>query len=228
MRPAGALSSVEVEALPRSAATEELPVPAPCYDEDEAMADPAAMAAETLLTAADLANLPDADLPHELVRGVLHRVMPAIARHGSVVSRVQGALAQHVHPRGLGELFSEATGFLLERNPDTVRCPDIAFVAGSRLPAGGLAPGFLELAPDLVVEVVSASDRTAQVVAKVADYLRLGVRCAWVFLPAERAVRVFGADGSRATIGEEGVLDGGAILPGFRLPVAFCFSALPR
>jgi Uma2 family endonuclease len=192
------------------------------------MADTASMSAEILLTANDLWSLPDADLPHELVRGVLHRVMPAAAAHGSVVSRVHGALAAHVYPRGLGELFSESTGFLLERHPDTVRCPDVAFVAGQRLPAGGLASGFAELAPDLAVEVVSPGDRHTDVMDKVADYLRLGVRCVWVLFPAERTVHVFGAGGQERVVGEHGTLEGGEILPGFSVPVAPLFSALRR
>jgi len=192
------------------------------------MADPAGMSAETLLTANDLWSLPDADLPHELVRGVLHHVMPAAAAHGSVVSRVQGALAAHVYPRGLGELFSESTGFLLERHPDTVRCPDVAFVASRRLPTGGLGSGFAELAPDLAVEVVSEDDRRSGVMNKVADYLRLGVRCVWVLFPAERSVHIFGAGGSERVVDERGTLPGGDILPGFSVPVASLFSGLRR
>jgi len=187
------------------------------------------MASATLLTADELCKLPDPDLPHELVRGVLRLVTYADATHGSVCSRVLMALARHVHPRGLGELFTEGTGFLLERNPDTVRCPDVAFVAHHRLPAAGLGTSWLELAPDLAVEVVSKNDRRIEVEAKVADYLRFGVRSVWVALPAQRAVRVYdAAKGSETVLGERNVLDGGDVLPGFTCPVASLFVALHR
>lgn len=188
------------------------------------------MASSTLLTADDLANFPGeyADLPHELVRGVLHLVTPALLAHGSVVMRISSALGQHVYPRGLGELFGEATGFVLERNPDTVLCPDVAFVASHRLPPEGLELSFFELAPDLAVEVVSKSDRPKAVRTKVALYLRLGVRCVWVLDPARRTVRIQTADGSETLVGEDGVLEGGEILPGFGCPVASLFAALRR
>src|ERR1700680_3277774 len=136
-----------------------------CYDENESMANPSGMASSTLLTADDLARLDDPDgLPHELVRGVLHLVTPSFLEHGSVVMRVSAALAQHVYAHGLGELFGESTGFLLERDPDTVLCPDVAFVASQRLPpADGLGRSFSELAPDLAVEVLSKSNRPREV-----------------------------------------------------------------
>lgn len=194
------------------------------------MANPSGMASSTLLTADDLLRLDDPDgLPHELVRGVLHLVTPALLDHGSVVMRVSAALAGHVYPHGLGELFGESTGFLLERDPDTVLCPDVAFVASRRLPPDGLERrSFSELAPDLAVEVLSKSNRPREVRAKVADYLRLGVRCVWVVDPRKRVVRIHTPDGAERLVGEDGILDGGEVLPGFRCPVDSLFVALRR
>jgi len=187
---------------------------------------------KTMLTAEELLAVPDPDLPHELWRGVLRRVMPASGAHGYAVTLLISALAQHVYSHDLGKLFSESTGFVLERSPDTVLCPDVAFVAKQRLPAGGPGWSFPELAPDLAVEVLSPSDRSGEVRAKVAEYLRLGVRCVWIFHPAKRTVQVHArgaGPASRITItvlGERDVLDGGEVLPGFRYPLAQLFSAL--
>jgi len=193
------------------------------------MANPSGTASSALLTADDLARLDDPNgLPHELVRGVLRLVTPTFCDHGSVVMRISAALAQHVYSHGLGELFGESTGFLLERDPDTVLCPDVAFVASRRLPPDGLGRSFGELAPDLAVEVLSKSNRPREVRAKVADYLRLGVRCVWVVDPPKRAVRIHAADGPEKLVGEDGILDGGEVLPGFRCPVASLFVALRR
>jgi Uma2 family endonuclease len=188
----------------------------------------------TLLTAGDLRAVPDPDLPHELWRGALRVVMPAGGAHGLAVSRLTVTLARHVDADDLGDLFSESTGFLLERGPDTVLCPDIAFVAKGRLPAGARLWSFPEIAPDLAVEVLSPSDRPAAVRAKVAEYLRLGVRCVWVFDTAERRVQVHargpgpGSPIATTELGEGDVLDGGDALPGFHQPLAELFNALRR
>jgi Uma2 family endonuclease len=182
----------------------------------------------TLLTADDLLSVPDPDLPHELLRGVLRRVMPASGAHGLVVGRVLLALGVHVQAQDLGELFSEATGFLLARNPDTVLCPDVSFVVRERLAAAVLERPFPELAPDLAVEVLSPSDRAAAVRAKVGEYLAAGVRAVWVLDPATRTVRVHHRGGRELLLSEQDVLDGGNVVPGFRCSVAPLFAALPR
>ena len=187
---------------------------------------------KTLLTAEDLLAVPDPDLPHELWRGVLRRVMPATGAHGSAVARLTIAVGQHVYAHDLGEVFSESTGFVLERGPDTVLCPDVAFVSKQRLPAGGLGWSFPELAPDLAIEFLSPGNRPGEARAKVAEYLRLGVRCVWVFRAKARRVVVHarGADAGSpimtTVLGEDDVLDGGEILPGFRYPLAELFGAL--
>jgi Uma2 family endonuclease len=192
----------------------------------------ASIGSTSLHTADDLLALPDPDLPHELWRGVLRVVMPASGAHGYAVSRLTVMLGQHVYAYDLGGLFSESTGFLLERGPDTVLCPDVAFVAKGRLTAAGLGSPFPETAPDLAVEVLSAGDRPAAVRSKVAEYLRLGVHCVWVFDLAKRRVQVHargvGADSRIATteLGEGDVLDGRDILPGFRQPLAELFLAI--
>jgi Uma2 family endonuclease len=188
----------------------------------------------TLLTADDLWSMPEADLPHELWRGALRLVTPAGAAHGAVCSRLLAALSRHVYAHDLGELFTEATGFLLERGPDTVLCPDVAFVSRGRLPAGGIGLRFMDLVPDLAIEVLSPSDRPAEMRAKVAEYLRLGVRAIWVLDPAARGVRVHARDagqGSHVTttvLAEDDLLNGGDVIPGFRCPVAELFSSLRR
>src|SRR5579864_7552285 len=144
----------------------------------------------SILSADELQAVPDPDLPHELWHGALRVVMPASGAHGAAVSRLTVTLGQHVYAHDLGELFSESTGFVLERDPDTLLCPDVAFVAKGRLAAGGRGWGFPQIAPDLAVEVLSPSDRPAEVRAKVAEYLRLGVRCVWVFDLGARRVQV--------------------------------------
>jgi Uma2 family endonuclease len=196
------------------------------------MSERASIGSTSLLTAGDLSAVPNPDLPHELWHGVLRVVMPASGAHGYAVSRLTVLLGQHVFAHDLGALFSESTGFLLERGPDTLLCPDVAFVAKARLPAGGLGSPFPEFAPDLAVEVLSAGDRPGAARTKAAEYLRLGVRCVWVFDLTRRQVQVHargvGPDGRIETsvLGEGEVLDGRDVLPGFRQPLAELFRAV--
>jgi len=189
------------------------------------------MDSTTLLTVDDLLRVPEPDLPHELRRGVLRLVTPSSSAHGAVTARLLAALAHHVYTHRLGTLFTAEAGFFLECDPDTLLCPDVAFVVKQRLPVVGLEPRFLELPPDLAVEVLSPTDRPAEVRAKVADYLRLGVRAVWVVDPARRIVRIHSRVGRRtseALLAEDDTLDGGEVVPGFRCRVAELFSDLRR
>jgi len=192
------------------------------------------MGSQTPLTVDDLLRVPEPDLPHELWRGVLHLVTPAISAHGAVAARLLAALGQHVYTHHLGALFTAEAGFILERDPDTLLCPDVAFVASERLPAGGLEPRFLELAPDLAVEVLTPSSRPGEMRIKVADYLRLGVRAVWVVDPARRTVCMHSRVARMAhragavLLAEDDLLDGGEVLPGFRCRIAELFSDLRR
>ena len=108
----------------------------------------------TLLTAEELFRL-SADCCYELVKGELYEMPRAGARHGSSAMRVGILLGAYVNANQLGEVFAAETGFILRRDPDTVRAPDAFFVANDRLPEVELPLSFLELAPDLAVEVVS-------------------------------------------------------------------------
>jgi len=71
------------------------------------------------------------------------------------------------------------TGFKIERDPDTVRAPDVAFVVRERL-AHIPDEGYAELAPDWVAEILSPSDRPGEVLEKVGQWLGAGVRVVWV------------------------------------------------
>ncbi|HVT15436.1 MAG TPA: Uma2 family endonuclease [Thermoanaerobaculia bacterium] len=184
------------------------------------------MVTTTLHTVEDLPSLLDSVRPWELWRGVLRPMTVTGGPHGSVICRLTAALGPHVYGRGLGELFCEATAFVLERAPDTVLCPDTAFVAKARLPEGGIGPGLLELAPDLSVEVLSPGDRPAEIRAKIAAYLRLGVRAVWVIDPQQRIVQIHAAGEREILLTERDDLEGGEVIPGFRCSVAALFAGL--
>src|SRR3989442_1939434 len=108
------------------------------------------------------------DIPNkrtELVRGRLIVREPAGYSHGRVTMNLTVRLGAHVESAGCGQLVAAETGFTLFRAPDTVRAPDVAFVRRERLPDPATT-GFPEMAPDLVVEVLSPDDRPGETLAK--------------------------------------------------------------
>jgi Uma2 family endonuclease len=179
---------------------------------------------KTLFTAEELLHLPTNGRRLELVKGKVYEMPPAGARHGDVAMEIGARLRTHVRARQLGRVFAAETGFILRRNPDTVRAPDASFVASERLPAGGLPAGFLELAPDLAVEVVSPSDTGREVREKVADWLRAGTRLVWVINPATRSATVYRSVDDFQELSEDESLDGGGVLPGFTCQLGELFS----
>lgn len=149
---------------------------------------------------------------------------PAGGKHGDLASELNMVIRLFVKQHRLGYVTAAETGYLIATDPlegDTVRAPDAAFVAAQRLP-GGLPDGYIPLAPDLAVEVVSPSDRPDEIEAKISDYLRAGVRLIWYVYPGLNMVRVETPTGGRRLSGAD-VLDGGDVLPGFSLPASEIF-----
>lgn len=176
-----------------------------------------------LVTAEDLALPIEDECRYDLIRGELYRMAPAGARHGKIGMRIARPLANHVSEHELGEVFGAETGFILARDPDTMLAPDVAFVRADRLPPDEEQDGFLPLAPDLVVEIVSPSDTARYVFDKVMEYLDAGVLMVIVIEPRRRTVSVYGSDRVARVLVEGEELDGGDVLPGFRLPVKDLF-----
>jgi Uma2 family endonuclease len=129
------------------------------------------------------------------------------------------AIHAHVDAHNLGSVFAAETGFILSRKPDTVRAADVSFISSARLPYPP-PRGYAELAPDLVVEVLSRDDNLREVREKVADWLKAGSRLVWVIDPVKKLARVHRADGSKSILSENDVLDGEDVLPHFSCAIA--------
>lgn len=170
---------------------------------------------KTLLTADELLRLSTTGGRYELVEGELFEMPPAGGRHGSVAMRIGASLNSYVRENGLGEVFAAETGFILRRNPDTVRAPDASFVSKDRLGMGDLPSGYVDVVPDLAVEVVSPSDRQGEVLDKVEEWLRAGTKLVWVIYPATRSATVHQSLGEHYDLTEADTLDGGQVVPGF-------------
>jgi Uma2 family endonuclease len=179
---------------------------------------------DRLYTIEEYERLPeDGFWKDELVRGRLVREPGPGNEHGWLQVNVAVALRQFVHARRLGVVMVES-GFVLHEDPPTVRCPDVSFVAADRLPPGGLPAGYLRHAPDLAVEIISPSNTAADVLEKVTEYLESGARQVWVVDPRKRQVVVHRALDDSRILSERDEMDGGDVLPGFRLPIAEIFA----
>jgi len=172
-----------------------------------------------LMTADELLHVRIPDKRVELVRGRLVVREPAGLRHGRVAMELARQLANYVGDRGMGRVYAAETGFTVARDPDTVRAPDVAFIRRDRLPDPEPL-GFPDLAPDLVVEVLSPGDRPGEILAKVADWLSAGARLVWVVDPLRQVARVYRQDGSETIVTAEAALEGEDVLPGFECPLA--------
>lgn len=175
------------------------------------------------MTADEFAALPNDGLRLELIKGELVAMAPAFEDHGETSMRIAGYLYNHVIVEKLGKMYA-STGFLLGRDPDTVRAPDAAFIQKSRLISNRGQAAWVQVVPDLVVEVVSSGDRASAIAQKVQMWLDAGVRLVWVAYPVTNTLVVHRRDAPPQILNREDTLDGGEVLPGFRLPVAQAFG----
>ena len=176
-----------------------------------------------LITADELFEMGDIG-PCELVRGEIVTMAPAGFEHGDVASEINFQIRLFVRRNKLGKVLAAETGFLLRRNPDTVRAADVAFVRKTRVPSGERV-GFLEVAPDLVVEVISPSDRMTEVHAKAQDWISAGTQSVWIVDPPNETIDVHRDDGTVTRHRSPGILDNEPSLPGFTLNLAEVFDA---
>jgi Uma2 family endonuclease len=121
------------------------------------------MSATQLMTADELLGMPHGNQRRELVRGAL-KVTPFFSgEKGATVVGLTCRIGSHVETHDLGVCFGAGTGFIISRDPDTVRAPDVAFVRRERVPAGGVPKKFWPGAPDLAAEVLSPGDTYGEV-----------------------------------------------------------------
>ncbi len=178
---------------------------------------------QKLITAEEFARMPDPPdgSQQELVRGVIVTMPPPGARHGACCFEVTLRIGTYVKEHKLGHVFTNDTGFIVERGPDTVRGPDVSFWRRERLPE--IPTGYIDIPPDLLVEVVSPGDHFTRVHKKVHDYLSREVPLIWVVDPEDRSVTVY-RPGKQATIlAEVDTLSGEEALPGFSCVVRELF-----
>jgi Uma2 family endonuclease len=156
---------------------------------------------------------------YELVAGELRVMSPSGWRHGGVAANIASILGHFIRKHELGRSFGAETGFLLKRNPDTVRAPDFAFIAKDNLPEREPTEAFWPGAPDLAVEVLSPGDTLGEVDEKIAEWLTAGCAAVWVIDPNLQTVTIYQSTANVVvkTAGE--ALQGDPVVPGFSCSV---------
>ncbi len=172
----------------------------------------------TVMTAEDLWQLPDDGMKHELVRGELRTTTPPGYEHGWVGLRIARLLGAHADERELGDVTGEV-GFKLPTEPETVRAPDVAFVARERIEAVGRPRKYFEGAPDLALEVVSPHDTSTDVHEKALDWLAAGTRLVLVVHPGPRTVTAYRSANDIRILGDDDTLEASDVVDGWAVRV---------
>jgi Uma2 family endonuclease len=177
---------------------------------------------EQTYTPEDLLAMPDRKM-YELVDGHL------LERHMSVLSSWVGGqlhfeLTRFLREHQLGWVWPADQGYVcFPESPRKVRFPDVSYVSKNRLPEGPTSDGYIYIAPDLAVEIVSPNDTAYEVVNKVLEYLDAGFALVWVIDPEASTTQIYRRDGSTVLLREDGELSGEDVLPGFRCRLATIF-----
>ena len=175
-------------------------------------------------TLEDLEAMPEDGYLYELHRGLLLSEPAPGSLHGIVSARIAYRLEEHARGHGRGLVMTNDSGFVLERSPDTVRGPDVAYVARERFARQADPVRAFHGPPDLAVEVRSPSNTARGIAEKVTDYLDAGTSEVWVVDPGARTVTTHAAGREPIDHVEDALLRSERVLPGFELRIAELFE----
>lgn len=183
---------------------------------------------EKLITADELFELPHDmngnDYRSELNQGELKLMPPTGGEHGLVTADITIEIGVFVKANNLGRVFGAETGFILERDPDTVKGADVAFITHERLAQIERIERYVPFAPDIAVEVLSPSNSVLEIEEKIDLYFAAGAKLIWIINPRRKTVSVYSAPDKSKTLTEKDTLDGGDVLPGFTHELAKLFK----
>ncbi|MBI4771840.1 MAG: Uma2 family endonuclease [Chloroflexi bacterium] len=179
---------------------------------------------ETLVTGEELLAMGDMGAC-ELVEGRIVMMSPTGFEHGDYEANFAESLKTSVRHRQLGKVVSGEVGIYTRRNPDTVRGADVAFISNEQHAQRKKITGYLDVAPELIVEVMSPDDRWSEVKQKLREYFAIGVKLVWVADPADRTVYAYRSLTDVREFTAADTLTGDDVLPGFSVPVASLFEA---
>jgi Uma2 family endonuclease len=176
--------------------------------------------AKAYMTEEEFVRLPDDGNKYELVEGEAKIVSPVYLEHEELV----GHLMELFRPfsRGSGRLYASSAGFRMSTG--NIRSPDVSFVRKERLPEGRSPRAFGQGAPDLCVEIISASEDRQEMQRKVEEYFASGARQVWHLFPETQRLLIYTSPAESVPLEAEDEIDGGDLFPGFRCKVADLFD----
>lgn len=175
-----------------------------------------------LITGEKLAAMGDVG-PCELVEGKIVEIRPASYRHGEVVGNISQALFLFVQTHQLGHIGMGRVGIYTHRDPDTVRGMDVYFISNERY-AEQRTESYLDVAPELVVEVLSPNDSWSDVMQKLREYLAIGVKLVWIADPEAERIYAYRSVTDVQEFTREDTLTADPVLPDFSVPVHRLFK----
>jgi Uma2 family endonuclease len=161
----------------------------------------------------------------ELIAGRIVKMSPGGGEHGVTSQRLSRVVGNWVEEHELGETVSNEPGFQLATGPDTVRAPDLCFIAADRVPEPW-PPGWLCAVPSLVLEVAGRGANRGELATKVGQWLGFGVQVVWVLSIADRCLIEHRSGGGVRRFGEDDMLVCEDLLPGFTYPLRKAFRGI--
>lgn len=158
----------------------------------------------------------------ELVRGEIVYQMPTSHLHGRIEALIAVLLGIYLRANPIGSLLTGEAGVYTRRNPDTVRGVDVAVISNERLQQIS-STSYLDIAPELIVEVMSPKDTWSEVNEKLVEYFEIGVQLVWVIDPRRKLAHVYRSPENVAILRIGDVLTGEDILPGLEIPLSEIF-----
>jgi Uma2 family endonuclease len=176
-----------------------------------------------VLKAEDFWHVPETRMRRALVRGEVMEALPPGGRQGVMASELTTRLRLWAKS-GPGGCVGVESGFMLTRDPDTVRGPEVLYVRAERMPHPGIPESYWEQPPDLAVEIVSPNASANAVHEQVRDYRAAGTSLVWVISPRTQKVVVHTPDGLARTYSRQDTLTHETILPEFTCVIAELFA----
>ncbi|HEV2065309.1 MAG TPA: Uma2 family endonuclease [Thermomicrobiales bacterium] len=187
------------------------------------------MSVKQQVTSEDLWEMPEVPGKHlELVNGTVSEVPGAGALHAMIVFALARLLEDFARQHDLGLVLPDGLAYVIRREPDQVRIPDVSFVAWEHVPDEGIPEGFWDGPPTLAVEVISPNDRADDIYDRVQDYLEAGSRQVWVLWPRRQSISVYSTGVDTRELGSDDRITGGDVLPGFDARVGDLFGVRRR
>lgn len=175
-----------------------------------------------LITGDDLAAMDDSE-SCELVEGRIVRMGPTGDEHGGIELNIAAEILEFVREHNLGKVRVGEVGIYTGRDPDTIRAADVLFISHERY-AQKRSESYLDIAPDLIVEILSPNDSLTDVTQKMREYFAIGVRLIWVVDPKARKVYAYRSLTDVREFNENDNLPGDEVLVGFAVKVAQLFG----